>query len=147
LRALKGIEMPDIVVTDVIDSSIVKAIEGGLDDYNDVTTGISDRRSLAVVLRDPETQRVLGGAMGRSSLGLLFLDLFFLPTELRQKGLGTKILKEFENEGRRRGCRSAFLYTISFQAPDFYARNGWKRFGQIPCDPPGTFRIFMMKSL
>ncbi|UPJ47904.1 GNAT family N-acetyltransferase [Bradyrhizobium sp. 200] len=137
--------MPDIIVTDVIASSVVKAIEGGLDDFIDITTGISDSRPLAVVLRDSETQRVLGGAMGLSSVGLLFLDAFFLPERLRGRGLGTKILTEFEDEGRRRGCRSAFLYTISF--PDFYTRNGWKAFGRTPCDPPGTFRVFMTKNL
>jgi len=38
-------------------------------------------------------------------------------------------------------------HTISFQAAEFYARNGWTRFGEIPCDPPGTSRIFMTKSL
>ncbi|XIA67495.1 GNAT family N-acetyltransferase [Bradyrhizobium sp. TZ2] len=139
--------MPDIVVTDIIGSSIVKAIEGGLNDFEDVTAGISDRRPLAVILRDPETERIFGGAMGRSSFGLLFLDVFFLPKELRGMGLGTRILRKFEDAGRQRGCRSAFLYTISFQAPDFYARNGWKAFGRIPCEPPGTFRIFMTKNL
>ncbi|XIA67485.1 GNAT family N-acetyltransferase [Bradyrhizobium sp. TZ2] len=136
--------MPDIVVTDVIASTIVKAIEGG-DDFIDITTGNSNGRPLAVVLRDLESRRVLGGAMGLSSAGLLFLDSFSLPQEFRGRGLGTKILKEFEDEGRRRGCRSAFLYTISF--PDFYARNGWKALGRIPSDLPGTFRAIMTKNL
>ncbi|MBT1517018.1 GNAT family N-acetyltransferase [Bradyrhizobium sp. SRL28] len=136
--------MPDIVVTDVIASTIVKAIEGR-DDLIDITTGNSNGRPLAVVLRHLENGRVFGGAMGLSSAGLLFLDSFFLPREFRGRGWGTKILKEFEDEGRRRGCRSAFLYTISF--PDFYARNGWMALGRIPSDPPGTFRALMTKNL
>lgn len=93
------------------------------------------------------TGEVAGGALGRSSLGLLFLELFFLPEALRGAGLGAEVLRNFEEEGRRRGCRSAVLYTISFQAPGFYERNGWRRFGEIPCDPPGTSRIFMTKEL
>ncbi|WP_213291123.1 GNAT family N-acetyltransferase [Bradyrhizobium sp. sGM-13] len=137
--------MPDIVVTDVIASSIVKAIEGGNDDFIDAITGVGDNRPIAVVLTDPASERVLGGAMGISSAGLLFLDSFFLPRGFRGRGLGTMILKEFEDEGRRRGCRSAFLYTTNF--PDFYARNGWKTSGRIPSDPPGTFRVFMTKDL
>jgi GNAT superfamily N-acetyltransferase len=138
---------PTILVTDIIDPAAQEAIGGGLDRFNEEVTGINDRRPLAVVLRDPESGDALGGAIGRSSLGLLFLDLFFLPKPLRGSGLGTKILQLFEDEGRRRGCRSAVLYTISFQAPDFYARNGWRRFGEIPCDPDGTSRIFMTKAL
>ncbi|MGY4319211.1 GNAT family N-acetyltransferase [Bradyrhizobium sp. JR3.5] len=137
--------MPDIVVTDVIASSIVQAIEGGNEDFTGVITGVGNSRPIAVVLQDPQTQRVLGGAMGLSSVGLLFLDSFFLPRQLRGKGLGNAILKKFEEEGRQRGCRSAFLYTVNF--PDFYARNGWKAFGRTPCDPPGAFRVFMTKNL
>jgi hypothetical protein len=39
------------------------------------------------------------------------------------------------------------LYTISFQAPGFYARHGWRVFGEISCEPPGTSRVFMTKTL
>ena len=138
---------PAILVTDVIDRATREAIGGGLDRFNDEVTGTSDRRPLAVILHDPESGDPLGGAIGRSSLGLLFLDLFFLPKPMRGSGLGTEILRLFEDEGRRRGCRSAVLYTISFQAPDFYERNGWRRFGEVPCDPQGTSRIFMTKAL
>jgi GNAT superfamily N-acetyltransferase len=138
---------PGIVVTDVIDGEIERAIGGGLNEFNDAVTGVSDRRSLAVVVKDPTTGSVVGGAIGRSSLGLLFLDLFFLPETLRGSGLGTEVLRAFEEEGRQRGCRSAVLYTISFQAPGFYERNGWRRFGEVPCHPPGTSRIFMTKEL
>src|SRR2546426_812937 len=95
----------------------------------------------------PDTNEVLGGITGRTSLGLLFIDLVFLPDNLRGDGLGSRILKLAEDEGRRRGCRAAMLYTISFQAPGFYARHGWRVFGEIACDPPGTSRIFMTKSL
>ena len=37
------------------------------------------------------------------------------------------------------------LYTISFQAPVFYERHGYRAFGKIDCDPPGTSRIFMTR--
>lgn len=138
---------PNIVVTDVVDRQIEEAIGDGLNGFNDQITGYSDRRPLGVIVKDPETGEVLGGATGRSSLGLLFLDLFYLPEALRGSGLGTRVLEMFEEEGRRRGCRSAVLYTISFQAPRFYERLGWRVFGEIACEPPGTSRIFMTKEL
>lgn len=28
---------------------------------------------------------------------------------------------------------------------DFYRRNGWRAFGEVPCDPPGTGRVFFTK--
>ena len=39
------------------------------------------------------------------------------------------------------------LYTISFQAPEFYERHGYRRFGTIDGQPPGTSRVFLTKRL
>ena len=39
------------------------------------------------------------------------------------------------------------LYTISFQAPGFYEKLGYRVFGSVDCDPPGTSRIVMVKDL
>ncbi|TDY35566.1 acetyltransferase (GNAT) family protein [Janthinobacterium sp. 75] len=136
-----------ICVSAMLDAQAEQTILEGLNAYNDAITGYSDRQVLNVVVRDRESQRVLGGAMGRTSLGLLFLDLFYLPAALRGQGLGSQVLAQFEEEGRRRGCASAVLYTISFQAPEFYERRGWRRFGDIACSPEGTSRVFMSKTL
>ena len=138
---------PRISVTDAPDPRVEAAIGNGLRRFNVQQSGIDDSRPLAVVVSDPDTNEVLGGITGRTSLGLLFIDLVFLPDDLRGDGLGGRILKLAEDEGPRRGCRAAMLYTISFQAPGFYARHGWRVFGEIACDPPGTSRIFMTKSL
>jgi GNAT superfamily N-acetyltransferase len=141
------VEQPELIVTDAVDAGMEAVLAAGLNSFNDEVVGYADRRRLAVVVRDPATGQMLGGAIGRSSLGLLFLDMFYLPPALRKSGLGSKVLRMFEDEGRRRGCASAVLYTISFQAPGFYERCGWQRFGEIACDPPGTKRVFMTKRL
>ncbi|BFL62748.1 MAG: GNAT family N-acetyltransferase [Roseomonas mucosa] len=138
---------PRLLVTDTITPEMEAVIGGGLNAFNDAVTGQADRQPVAVVARDPGTGAILGGATGRSSLGLLFLDLFYLPPECRGAGLGSAILQAFEAEGRRRGCVAAVLYTISFQAPGFYERHGWRRFGEVACLPPGTSRIFLSKTL
>lgn len=136
-----------IVVSDVIGPEVAHVLGAGLSAFNDQATGFNDRQALAVTIRDPETHQVLGGMTGRTSLGLLFLDLFYLPESLRGSGLGSRLLQACEDEGRRRGCRSAVLYTLSFQAPGFYEKHGWQRFGEVPCLPEGTSRVFMSKVL
>jgi GNAT superfamily N-acetyltransferase len=136
-----------IVVSDEIEPEVARVLGAGLSAFNDQATGINDRQALAVTIRDPETHQVLGGMTGRTSLGLLFLDLFYLPESLRGSGLGSRLLQACEDEGRRRGCRSAVLYTLSFQAPGFYEKHGWQRFGEVPCLPEGTSRVFMSKVL
>ncbi|MCQ4081318.1 hypothetical protein NGB36_12075 [Streptomyces sp. RB6PN25] len=52
-----------------------------------------------------------------------------------------------EDEASARGCRAAVLYTITFQVPGFYRKRGWKHLGEVPCDTPGTSRVFMTKEL
>jgi GNAT superfamily N-acetyltransferase len=137
----------DVFVTDAPEAEDVALISDGLDDFNVLQTGTDDRRALAVLARDPETGRVVGGLTGRTSLGLLFVEVFYLPPALRGAGVGSEILRQAEDEARRRGCRAGVLYTISFQAPGFYLRHGWKVFGEVPCDPPGTSRVFLTKDL
>ncbi len=142
-----SVEEISLEVCEHFDAEKLLPIEEGLNQFNDLMTGMSDRKPLSVFIKSTQTGEVLGGMQGSSSLGLLFIDLFYLPPELRKMGLGTDILRRFEEEGRKRGCTAAFLYTISFQAPDFYKKHGWEEFGRIDCKPEGTSRIFMKKSL
>ena len=100
-----------IVVGNEPNPGFEEAISVGLNAFNDQITGSNDRSPLTVIVRDLDTNEALGGIIGRSSLGLAFLDLFHLPEFLRGSGLGTKVLKAFEDEARNRGCRSAVLYT------------------------------------
>ena len=137
---------PTLFLTDAPDDAARRVIGNGLADYNAEQVGYRDSRPLAVLAQDADG-KTLGGILGRTSLGLLFLDLVYLPKDLRGHDLGSRLLRLAEEEGARRGCRSAMLYTISFQAPGFYGRHGWREFGRIPCDPPGTARIFMTKVL
>lgn len=136
-----------IVISDRAEPEFESMIGRGLDEFNEQVAGLGDRRALNVIVKAADSNEVLGGAVGRTSLGLAFLDLFYLPGSLRGSGLGTKILEAFEEEARRRGCGSAVLYTISFQAPGFYEKNGWTSFGEIASEREGISRVFMTKKL
>lgn len=138
---------PEVHITDAPTASDLARIDAALDEFNVRETGIDDRRPLAVLVKDPVTGQVLGGMSGHTSLGLLFVESFHIPGTLRGSGIGTAVLQAAEDEGRRRGCRNAVLYTLSFQAPGFYEKEGWQVFGDVPCEPPGTSRVFMTKSL
>jgi GNAT superfamily N-acetyltransferase len=137
---------PILTVTDTIGPEAQGVIDDGLHQFNIATSGIDDWQALGAFAVDPRTQKVLGGLTGRTSLGLLFIDVFFLPEDLRGGGLGSRILRMAEDEAKRRGCTAAMLVTISFQAPGFYKRNGWAIFGEIE-SKPGISRVFMTKAL
>jgi GNAT superfamily N-acetyltransferase len=136
-----------MTLTDAPDDGECAVITDGLRTYNEAQAGSSDSRALAVLVRDPVTKNVVGGLLGRTSLGLLRVDRFFLPEELRRSRLGSRILAMAEDEGRRRGCSRALLSTVHFQAPGFYLKQGWEVAARIDCEPPGHTRFLMTKKL
>ena len=138
---------PVLTLTDAPGESDTSAIATGFAQYNELKTGYYDRRPIAALLRDASTGKTLGGMIGKTSYGLLFIDLVFLPEEMRGQDIGSRLLAMMEQEAIRRGCKCGFLLTITHQAPGFYKRHGWVEFGRIPCDPPGTARVFMTKQL
>jgi GNAT superfamily N-acetyltransferase len=136
-----------ITLTDAPDDDEGAVITNGLRAYNQARAGTWDGRPLAIFARDPETQKVVGGLLGRTSLGLLTVERFFLPEDLRRARLGSRILAMAEEEGRRRGCTRAVLSTLHFQAPGFYQKQGWDVAARIECEPPGHTRFYMTKKL
>ncbi len=135
-----------ITLTDAPDAEFETILERGLAGYNEQHTHRRDWQALAISVRDPATGKPAGGLLGRTSLGLFFLDLFWLPAHLRGGGIGGKMLRMAEQEAARRGCGEATLVTVNFQAPEFYARNGWQEFGRIQ-SAPDVIRVFMRKTL
>jgi GNAT superfamily N-acetyltransferase len=135
-----------ITLTDTPDPGFKTILEDGLSGYNESKAGRSDWRELAITVRDPDTGAPVGGLLGRTSMGLLFVDLFYLPEHQRGTGVGSTLLRMAEEEAISRGCRAATLLTINFQAPEFYARHGWEEFGRIQ-SAPDVIRIFMRKTL
>jgi GNAT superfamily N-acetyltransferase len=136
-----------IQVTDAVNEQMALAVGQGLAAFNDAFAGYDDRRALNVVVTDRASGEAQGGILGRTSLGVAFLETFYLPEKLRGSGVGSNVLKAFEDEAGRRGCTAAVLYTMAFQAPGFYERHGWHRFGEVPCKPDGNSRVFMRKAL
>jgi GNAT superfamily N-acetyltransferase len=135
-----------ITLTDTADPRFEEILEVGLADYNETQTHRRNWRALGVMVQDPDTGEPAGGLLGRTSLGLFFLDLFYLPANLRGSGTGSAVLRMAETEAAHRGCRAATLVTVNFQAPEFYARHGWEEFGRIQT-AQNVARIFMRKTL
>jgi GNAT superfamily N-acetyltransferase len=136
-----------VILTDAPDPAATAVIADGLAGYNDEKAGPSDHRPLAVLVSDPETGEVIGGLYGRSYLGVLFIERFFLPETRRGNRLGSRVLAIAEEEGRRRGCALIALFTLHFQAPGFYRKQGYDIAARLDAPPPGATRILMTKKL
>jgi GNAT superfamily N-acetyltransferase len=138
---------PRIVLTDAPDAADTAVIADGLRAYNTGQAGYDDYRPLAVFVTDPESGKVLGGLYGGSYLGQLRVDRFFLPEDLRRDRLGSRLLAQAEEEGRRRGCTRVTLNTMEIQAPGFYQKQGYTAAAILDCDSPGVTRYLMTKKL
>ncbi|UCI28237.1 GNAT family N-acetyltransferase [Mesorhizobium sp. B2-8-5] len=114
--------------------------------YNVAATAVDDRAAIGAELCD-DAGKVLGGLWGRTEMGLLFLDMFFLPEHLRGQSHGTRLLALVEAEAKRRGCSGAVVETSSFQAPGFYTRHGYQEFGRVDFGVGGHARIFLHRHL
>ena len=136
-----------LTLTDAPSDDVERTIGDGLAGFNAQQAGRVDARRLAVLIGDPVTGETRGGLLGRTYLGIFFLDLLFVPEDLRGSHIGSSILVMAEQEAVRRGCSAVALFTITFQAPGFYARHGYRELGRVEVDPPGHSRVVMTKRL
>ena len=124
----------------------LEAIHNGLVAFNRSRAGDQSHKRLTLLLRD-SANTVVGGLVGSSYWGWLYVDILWVKEELRQQGYGHKLLVAAEDEAVRRGCHSAYLDTFSFQALPFYQKRGYTVFGELPDFPVGCQRYFLYKRL
>ena len=91
--------------------------------------------------------RLLGGLILQSYFRESYIELLWLSARARGKGIGGKLLEEAERRARQRGSHLIHLNTYSFQAPGFYEKQGYRRFGGISGSPRGASRHFYVKQL
>lgn len=138
---------PRIDVEESPDPGLRDAILQPLKAFNESRIGPVKPELLAITLRDPDSDAVIGGLWGSSVVGWLYVDLLVIPEGFRGQGLGTELLRKAEDIARKRGCVGLWLHTGSFQAPGFYEKLGFQAFGTVPEYPPGHATIFYSKRL
>ncbi|GLK77210.1 N-acetyltransferase [Methylopila jiangsuensis] len=114
--------------------------------FNDATYGPSGFRTLAFLLRDPETGETVGGLYGKASYDWLFVELLVVPAALRGTGLGSELIGKAETYAREAGLAGVWLDTFGFQARAFYEKQGFEVFGSLPGHPRGSERFFLRKA-
>jgi GNAT superfamily N-acetyltransferase len=115
--------------------------------FNERMVGDASARTLAILLREPPTDVIVGGLWGRSLWGSMYIDIVFVPEEMRGRGIGTSLLRQAEQEASQRGCRQMWLDTYAFQARAFYEKMGFTVFGRLDGPAPIFPRFFLMKNI
>jgi len=133
-------------IADVLSAEDRDVIVDGLLGYNAAMGFAWASESLAVVARDP-AGALLGGLLGQTNIGWLFVAGLWVTDAQRGCGLGRALLLAAEAEATRRGCVGVYLDTYSFQARPFYERLGYRVFGTLPDCPPGATKYYLSKRL
>ena len=89
----------------------------------------------------------IGGIIGDIFGNWLELKYFVVDEKYRNKGIGKKILKAIEEEGKLRGCKYSLLDTFDFQARGFYEKYGYEIVLTLENYPIEGKKYFMKKEL
>ena len=90
---------------------------------------------------------MLGGTILQSYWKETYVELLWMDGRARRLGLGRKLIEEAERRARKHGSILIHLNTYSFQAPGFYQKLGFRRFGGMAGSPRGASRHFFVKVL
>ena len=115
-------------------------------EYNAAATGCHDAESFSAA-RTNAAGEVEAGICGYTWCGCCYIAYLWVAEAFRGKGLGTELLDAVEQHARRKRCSLVFVASHSFQAPDFYARNGYGQVARIEDHPVGHSNIFFAKRI
>ncbi|MBH5316842.1 GNAT family N-acetyltransferase [Paenibacillus sp. GSMTC-2017] len=78
-----------------------------------------------------EAGEVFGGIVGEICWNWIEIHYFFVDEQYRKYGYGKRLLVEAERIAKEKNCDFIKLDTLSFQAIDFYKRQGYEVYGTI----------------
>lgn len=128
------------------DPAEIKVIRTGLSSFNQDITGDNSFAPIRLFVRD-EAGAVVGGLLGGTYWGWLVVEILWLADVARHQGLGSQLLQRAKQIAVERGCHSAHLDTMSFQAPAFYEKHGYTVFRVLDDQPRGYKRYYLKKEL
>ena len=114
--------------------------------FNNEHVGADGHTPLNFIEYD-EDGNIIGGILGGTYWGWLYIDILWVHKDYRNKGIGSKLLLEAEKEAVRRGCSHVHVDTMSWQAPDFYKKYGYEVIGVLPDIPKGNQKYLLQKTL
>lgn len=121
-----------------------RIVDKGLGDANDAAAPMHEVRRLSCFARLP-SGAVVGGAVGRTWGACAELQQLWVAPAHRRKGVGARLVKEFERRAQSRGCRTFYLETFSFQAPSLYRSLGYEARLELHGFAPGVVKYTMVR--
>jgi ribosomal protein S18 acetylase RimI-like enzyme len=90
---------------------------------------------------------VVGGLRAFVFLYWLRVEVLWVDEPARGVGLGSRLLRQAEDQARAHGAQNAALETFEWQAPGFYAKQGYEEVARIDGYAKGFYLCLMKKAL
>jgi ribosomal protein S18 acetylase RimI-like enzyme len=136
----------DIIFDPLPSEALTRFVTDSLVGFNMARTGQSELHPVGFFLKSSRGEW-LGGLTGYIWGGWLHVTFLWVSETLRHQRYGTRLMDAAEALARERGATAVTLETFSFQAPEFYAKRGYRVFGQLEGYPPGHRKLFLRKDL
>ncbi|WP_090111495.1 GNAT family N-acetyltransferase [Cohnella sp. OV330] len=112
-----------------------------------VPKNLSSRyEEITLTIRD-EGGGVIGGMLATLCWNWIEVDILWIEESQRKMGYGTRLLMRIENIARENSCSFIKLNTFSFQAPEFYVKNGYKEVAVFEEAPVGSKHYYFKKAI
>lgn len=121
-----------------------RRVDEGLGMANDLAAPLHEVRPLSCFAR-PASGEVVGGAVGRTWGGCCELQQLWVDPGHRRKGIATSLVHAFEAHAQTRGCRTFYLETFTFQAPELYRSLGYEVSHEHAVYPHGIVKYLMVR--
>ncbi|OCT12036.1 histone acetyltransferase [Paenibacillus pectinilyticus] len=91
--------------------------------------------------------QVVGGLLAILCWNWVEVDILWIDESLRGMGYGSQLLGQIENIAKEKNCTFIKLNTFSFQAPDFYRKNGYIEVAVLEDAPIGSSHFYFKKTI
>jgi GNAT superfamily N-acetyltransferase len=109
---------------------------------------VGEDEPIKVVLGvDSDEREQVAGLSAVIYYHVMSIELLWVHEDVRGQGVGKRLLEQAERIARHSGCSMIHLDTFDFQAPTFYEKLGFERWGILGPYPNGHQRYFYRKMI
>lgn len=118
----------------------------GMLDHHKFSGHIRKTDEHTILLKDA-AGKVMGGIMPSFLWNDMRVETLWVDPDVRGQNWGQKLLFVGEAEGRKRGCTFSYTDSFTYQAPEFYKKQGYVEYGKLNDFPHGESLIYLKKEL
>ena len=124
----------------------LESLRNGLRAYNESKIGKYKDKKIALFVKNDQ-KKVVAGIYATLLWDWIHIEWLWVSEELRGKGTGSRLINQIEEYALKNDIHRFLLETGSFQALDFYIKNGFEIFGEIKDMPPGHISYYLKKEI